>query len=61
MPRPPHSPWVDLPNDIWGRVQIMKLLVVRTTSSSLLLRHPSMVQIFSLEACFQTPQSVLLP
>jgi hypothetical protein len=25
MPRPPHSPWLDLPNDIWGWVQIMKL------------------------------------
>jgi hypothetical protein len=20
MPRPPHSPWFDLPNDIWGWV-----------------------------------------
>jgi hypothetical protein len=18
MPRPPHPPWLDLPNDIWG-------------------------------------------
>jgi hypothetical protein len=26
MPRPPHSAWLDLPNDIWGRVQIMKFL-----------------------------------
>jgi hypothetical protein len=29
MPRPPHSPWLDLPNDIWGWVQIMKFLVVQ--------------------------------
>jgi hypothetical protein len=28
MSRPPHSPWLDLPNDIWGWVQIMKLLTV---------------------------------
>jgi hypothetical protein len=24
MPCPPHSPWLDLSNDIWGWVQIMK-------------------------------------
>jgi hypothetical protein len=29
MPRPPHSPWPDLPNDIWGWVQIMKFLTVQ--------------------------------
>jgi hypothetical protein len=29
MPCPPHSPWLDLPNDIWGWVQIMKLLIVQ--------------------------------
>jgi hypothetical protein len=29
MPRPPHSPWLDLPNDIWGWAQIMKLLTVQ--------------------------------
>jgi hypothetical protein len=29
MPRPPHSPWLDLPNDIWGWVQIMKFLIVQ--------------------------------
>jgi hypothetical protein len=28
MTYPPHSPWLDLPNDIWGWVQIMKLLVI---------------------------------
>jgi hypothetical protein len=28
MPHPPHSLWIDLPNDIWGWVQIMKLLIV---------------------------------
>jgi hypothetical protein len=29
MPRPPQWPWLDLPNDIWGWVQIMKLLNVQ--------------------------------
>jgi hypothetical protein len=29
MPRPPHSPWFDLPNNIWGGVQNMKLLIVQ--------------------------------
>jgi hypothetical protein len=34
MPCPPHSPWLDLPNDIWGWVQIMKLLIVQLPSFS---------------------------
>jgi hypothetical protein len=29
MPCPYHSPWFDLPNDVWGWVQIMKLPVVQ--------------------------------
>jgi hypothetical protein len=29
MPRPPHSPWFDLPNDIRWWVQIMKLPIVQ--------------------------------
>jgi hypothetical protein len=28
MHRPPHSPWLNLPNEIWGWVQIMKLLIL---------------------------------
>jgi hypothetical protein len=28
IPRPPHSSWFDMPNDIWGWVQIMKILTV---------------------------------
>jgi hypothetical protein len=28
MPQPPHSPWLDLPNDIWESVQTMKILVL---------------------------------
>jgi hypothetical protein len=29
MSRPPHSPLFELPNDIWGWVQNMKLLIVQ--------------------------------
>jgi hypothetical protein len=29
MPCPPHSPWFDLPNNIWWWVQIMKLPTVQ--------------------------------
>jgi hypothetical protein len=29
MPCPPHSSWLDLPNNIWGWVQIMKFLIVQ--------------------------------
>jgi hypothetical protein len=29
MSRPPHSSWFDLPNNICGWVQIMKLLIVQ--------------------------------
>jgi hypothetical protein len=32
MPRPPHSPWLDLPNNIWWWVQIMKFLNVQLPS-----------------------------
>jgi hypothetical protein len=30
MSRTPQSPWFDLPNDMWGWVQIMKLLIAET-------------------------------
>jgi hypothetical protein len=33
MPRPPHFPWFDLPNNIWGWVQNMKLLTVQLPPS----------------------------
>jgi hypothetical protein len=29
MSSPPHSPWLDLPNNMWGGVQVMKLLTVQ--------------------------------
>jgi hypothetical protein len=29
MLHPSHSPWFDLPNNIWGWVQNMKLLIVQ--------------------------------
>jgi hypothetical protein len=32
MPCLPHSPWLDLPSDIWGWVQIIKHLIVQLTS-----------------------------
>jgi hypothetical protein len=34
MSRPLYSPLLDLPNDIWGWVQIMKLLIVQLSSFS---------------------------
>jgi hypothetical protein len=34
MPHPPHSPWFEVPNNIWGRVQILKLLAVQLPSFS---------------------------
>jgi hypothetical protein len=33
MHRPRHLPWLDLPNDIWGSVQITKLLTVQLLHS----------------------------
>jgi hypothetical protein len=53
MPRP-HSPWLDLPNGIWGWVQIMKFLIVQLPLFSCHL-IPSYVQIFFSEPCSQTP------
>jgi hypothetical protein len=35
MPCPPHLPWLDLPNDIWGWVQIIKFLHSPVISSLL--------------------------
>jgi hypothetical protein len=29
MSLPPHSPWLDLPNDIWGWAQVIKFLTVQ--------------------------------
>jgi hypothetical protein len=34
LPCLPHSPWLDLLNDIWGWVQIMNLLIVQLPSES---------------------------
>jgi hypothetical protein len=33
-PCPPHSPWFDLPNEVWGWVQIMKLSTVQPSPFS---------------------------
>jgi hypothetical protein len=59
MPRPPHSPWFDLPNDICHWVQIMKLPIVQLSpfpfTSSLL--GPNI----SSAPCSQTPSVYALP
>jgi hypothetical protein len=34
MPCPPHSPWFELPNNIWWWVQIMKLHTVQLSAFS---------------------------
>jgi hypothetical protein len=54
MPVDLNSPWLDLSNDIWGRVRIMKLLTVQIHSSVTL---SLLGQIFSLEPCLTYLQS----
>jgi hypothetical protein len=39
MPCLPQSPWFDLPNDIWGWVQIIKFLIVQLPPFSRHLIH----------------------
>jgi hypothetical protein len=34
MPRTPHSPWFDLPNNIWWSVKIMKLPIMQLSPLS---------------------------
>jgi hypothetical protein len=41
MPRPLHSPWLDLPNCIWRWVQIMKLLIMQQHTKKKHVLHPS--------------------
>jgi hypothetical protein len=36
MPRPSHPPWVDHPNNIWWRAQVLKLLMMQSSPASLL-------------------------
>jgi hypothetical protein len=50
MPCSPHLPLLDLPNDIWGWVQIIKLLTVQLPHSPLTssLLHPISSNTFSL-------------
>jgi hypothetical protein len=54
MSRPPHSPLFDLPNNIWGGVQNMKLLIVQLSAFSCYF-IPLLVQIFFSEPSSQTP------
>jgi hypothetical protein len=51
MPRPPHSPWLDLPDDVWKWVQVMKLLIVQLPS---FFRH-----IISLRSKYSSQNPVL--
>jgi hypothetical protein len=60
MARPPHSPWSDLPNDIWGWVQNMKLLIVQLPKLFLLF-HSSLFQEFSLGPWSEKPSVYVLP
>jgi hypothetical protein len=59
MPRPPHSPWFDLPNNIWRWVQIMKLPIVQLSFSrySIPLRSKYSPQ----HPVLKQPQSMLFP
>jgi hypothetical protein len=41
MPCPPHPPWLDLPDDIWRWVQIMKILIVQLPPFSRHLKYSS--------------------
>jgi hypothetical protein len=67
MPRPPHLPWLDLPNDSWGWVQTMKLLIVtvikheeetnnRTVAEKLGVTEPN-VQCWRKQKLLQGPNS----
>jgi hypothetical protein len=53
MYRTPHSPWFNLPNNIWGGVWNMKLLIVQL--SPFLYYFIPLIRIFSLKSCSQTP------
>jgi hypothetical protein len=54
MSRQPHSPWLDLPSDIWEWVQVRHC----ATSSILLSFHPSFVQIFFSHPLFSNTLSL---
>jgi hypothetical protein len=60
MPRPPHYPLFDLPNNIWRRVQIMKLPIMQLSSFSryfIPLRSKYLPQ----HPVHKHPQSMLFP
>jgi hypothetical protein len=53
MPCPSHLPFLDLCNNAWRRVQVVKLLTMQSSPTS---RHfNSSIQIFSPAPCSQTP------
>jgi hypothetical protein len=55
---PPHLPWLDLPDDVWGTNYEVSHCA---TSSILPSPHPSLVQIFFSEPCSQTPTVYAVP
>jgi hypothetical protein len=59
MPRPPHLPWLDLPNYIWRWAQLTKLLIVQIHS----FIHTSSVvgPDILLEPCSQTSWVYIIP
>jgi hypothetical protein len=60
MPCIPHPPCLDLPNDIWGWVQFMKLLIVQLPPFSwyfIRLRSKYSPQ----DPLLKHPQSMLFP
>jgi hypothetical protein len=60
MSRPPHSPWFDVCDHIWGWVQIMKLFISQLPP---FFRHiiPLRSKYSSQNPVLKHPQSMLFP
>ena len=59
MPRPPHSPWFDDPNNIWW-AQITKLLLTQSSSLTCYL-VPLMPKYIHQHSILEHPQPMFLP
>jgi hypothetical protein len=60
MPRPPHSPWFDVPNNIWWWIQITKLPIVQLSPfSRYFIPHRS--KYCPPHSVLKHPQSMLFP